>query len=196
MITISSFNEWHQGTQIEPATMGMSNDQGYAYTDYGDLGPEGYIHLTRELVHGFLETEWQPRYRARIRIVTTSDWTRFMIVNGASWIRSSVVVASEEAGLAGLVNGEILLEQPINRAEAGEAVELVIDIFFTGLDPDGTISLRIERGHLGWTEVELFNYRGDEPILIETLRYDEAVDVGRNMATFQIPAAEIITHLP
>jgi len=196
MITITSFNEWHEGTQIEPANMGMANDQGYEYTDYGDLGPEGYMNLTRELVHGFLETEWPPRYRAQVRMVTTSDWTAFKIVSGASWISPSIVMASNEVEVAGMFEGNILLQQPIERAEGGDAVELVIEILFTKMDPNGTLTLRIERGHLGWTEVELFNYLGEEPILIETFRWDEISGPGSNFATFQIPAAEIAAHLP
>lgn len=196
MITITSFNEWHEGTQIEPAIMGINNNKGYTYADYGDLGPEGYLGLTRELIQGFLETAWPPLYRAQVRVVTTSDWTTFKIVNGATWIRPSIVLASEEVEVAGMFDGNLLLQQPIERAEAGDVVELVIDILFTKMDPDGILTLRIERGHLGWTEVEMFNYWGDEPILIETFRWDEISDPGSNIATFEIPAAEIAARTP
>ncbi|UCF61803.1 MAG: protein kinase [Anaerolineaceae bacterium] len=196
MITITSFNEWHEGTQIEPAIMGIKNQKGYTYADYGDLGPEGYLGLTRELLQVFLETEWPPRYRAQIRMVTTSDWTVFKIVSGASWIRPSIVIASDEAEVAEVFDGNILLQQPIQRAEEGDAVELVIEILFTNMNPDGTLTLRIERGNIGWTEVELFNFQGEEPILIETHHWGEISGGGRNMFTFQIPAAEFVAHLP
>ena len=72
----------------------------------------------------------------------------------------------------------------------------VADILFTNMDPDGVLTLRIERGHIGWTEVELFNYMGEEPILIGTFRWDEISGPGRNFGTFEIPAAEIATHHP
>mmetsp|Transcript_15795 Transcript_15795/g.20750 ORF Transcript_15795/g.20750 Transcript_15795/m.20750 type:complete len:105 (-) Transcript_15795:436-750(-) len=44
ILTITSFNEWHEGSQIEPAIP----KQGYK--DYGAiLGPNGYITLTNSI---------------------------------------------------------------------------------------------------------------------------------------------------
>jgi len=43
VLSITSYNEWHEGTQIEPAV----TRQGYL--DYGlDLSPHGYLQLTKE----------------------------------------------------------------------------------------------------------------------------------------------------
>jgi hypothetical protein len=196
MITITSFNEWHEGTQIEPADMGMTTDEGYTYSDYGDLGPEGYLGLTRELVQGFLGKEWPPPYRAQIRIVTTSDWTVFKIVNGATWIRPSTIMMSDEVEVAGIYEGDLLLQQPIERAEEGGVAELLIEVLFTKLDPDSVLTLRIERGHIGWTEVELFNFVGEEPVFIEMFRWDGISGDTRNQTTFQFPASLIATQLP
>mmetsp|Transcript_71541 Transcript_71541/g.202105 ORF Transcript_71541/g.202105 Transcript_71541/m.202105 type:complete len:106 (-) Transcript_71541:145-462(-) len=56
VVTLTSFNEWHEGTQLEPAvphSRGSSCTVREAcgeYLDYGRRGPEGYIELTRELV--------------------------------------------------------------------------------------------------------------------------------------------------
>jgi len=44
MVSVTSFNEWHEGTQIEPA-MPMSCGN-YTYEDYGKAGSEGYLDLT------------------------------------------------------------------------------------------------------------------------------------------------------
>ena len=50
MITITSFNEWHEGTSIEPPATGKTNGHGYAYEDFGSLPPDGYLAITRQWV--------------------------------------------------------------------------------------------------------------------------------------------------
>ncbi len=58
MVVITTFNEWHEGTQIEPAQSGVTTPSGYAYLDYQDLGSDGYLKMTREWVDRFLAYKW------------------------------------------------------------------------------------------------------------------------------------------
>ena len=51
-ITITSFNEWHEGTQIERAVPKAASQA--FYQDYGDGSPSFYLDLTRELA-----TQWR-----------------------------------------------------------------------------------------------------------------------------------------
>lgn len=45
ILSITSFNEWHEGTQIEPAVPRSS--RGYTYMDYSPHSPDYYLELTR-----------------------------------------------------------------------------------------------------------------------------------------------------
>ena len=89
LVAITSFNEWHEGTQIEPAAAGAENGRGYTYDDYGSLGPEGYLDLTRQWVDKFTAMEWPEGggTRARVRIQTSSDWTTLALLEGGSWLQ-------------------------------------------------------------------------------------------------------------
>ena len=53
MIGLTSYNEWHEGTQIEPAEARIAG--GFRYRDYGSEGLDGYLTMT---------AEWMLRYSA------------------------------------------------------------------------------------------------------------------------------------
>ncbi|VDN21378.1 unnamed protein product [Gongylonema pulchrum] len=49
IITITSFNEWHEGTQIEPAVPFTDSNTNFTYSRYAQ-GPEQYLHQTLDLI--------------------------------------------------------------------------------------------------------------------------------------------------
>jgi glycoprotein endo-alpha-1,2-mannosidase len=54
-IGITSFNEWHEGTQIEPAV--PKSIPGYTYEDYSPLDPEYYLERTSYWVQQYINTD-------------------------------------------------------------------------------------------------------------------------------------------
>jgi hypothetical protein len=105
LVTITSFNEWHEGSVIEPPQFGINNGNGYTFADFGALSPEGYLNLTREWVDKFLTITWSATYRARIKIITTSDWTTLDILRGGAWLSPKQISTSPSATTAGMEAG-------------------------------------------------------------------------------------------
>lgn len=54
-VTITSFNEWHEGTQIEPAQPKSSNE--FTYLDYEPEGQLFYLNLTKYWIGVFEESQ-------------------------------------------------------------------------------------------------------------------------------------------
>merc|ERR1712224_1031720 len=47
MVSVTSFNEWHEGTQIEPSVP-MKDDEGWSYLDFSAEGsPKWYLQRTK-----------------------------------------------------------------------------------------------------------------------------------------------------
>ena len=53
-VSITSFNEWHEGTQIEPS-IAKESKNGYKYLDFeSDGGADSYMKMTRDVTAKFL----------------------------------------------------------------------------------------------------------------------------------------------
>jgi serine/threonine protein kinase len=192
MVVITSFNQWHEGTQIEPAAPGFTTDQGFEYMDYGEFEPEIYLTMTNEWVNVISTKEWPPVYRVQFRIKSTSDWTDLVLLEGGTLIRPDLEYLSNEALGGGFNHGQFFLQQEVTRAEEGFEVELIMNLLLMNLDPEAIQIFQIERGYLGTTEVQIMNYIGDEPVLVETIQWDGIAEGSRNAKQFEIPSSLLI----
>ena len=196
LVAITTFNEWHEGTQIEPAAAGVQNGSGYTYADFGKLTPDGYLALTRQWVDRFVAKIWPETHLVRFRLVTSSDWTTFGLVDGATWLRPSVVSASAAATYAGPDGARFQLTQSLERANAGKTVEMIVDILVTGTENGKPLVFEIERGHLGSTTLELSSYQGAMPVVVATFVWDGIASGDRNAHQFQLPLSTLLSGAP
>jgi hypothetical protein len=191
MVTITSFNEWHEGSMIEPLKPAASDGKGYNYPDFGTLPVDGYLKLTRDWIDKYLGMSWSNSYRVRIKIITTSDWTTLDVIDGGAWSRPERVSASESVATAGMEQGDrFVLMQPLEDANAGKQVEMTWDVLLTNLVPGQDLVLQIDRGNIGKTQVTIYNYTGETPIELQTFEWDQ-VTTDRNSFQITIPFDEL-----
>jgi len=137
-----------------------------------------------------------PTCRTQLRIVTTSDWTTVRLLSGGNWQDLRVIFASEEALAAGF-DGEILsLNQSLARAEAGQSVELVVEVLITGLEPEGKLVFEIDRGHIGSTQVEIQSNQDETPRVIAVLTWDGITPSGPNTKVFDVSSEAFVGARP
>jgi glycoprotein endo-alpha-1,2-mannosidase len=191
LVTITTFNEWHEGTQIEPAAPSVTAPSGFNYLDYGTLPPDGYLTLTRQWSEKFLVYEWPSSTSLRIRMRTTSDWTDLILTQGAIWYDPRLVSTSGGVTEASMLDGRFALQQPINLAESSHMVEAIFEIQVREVDDENLIVFEIERGGLGTTWVELYQFHEDEWTMVDSFSWGGHSGGDRNIASYQVEKAVI-----
>jgi hypothetical protein len=62
-VSITSWNEWGEGTQVEPSQPWTDRDTGAAYKDYGEAGPWLYLNITQQQASSFIQA-WHDKQQA------------------------------------------------------------------------------------------------------------------------------------
>lgn len=195
MVAITSFNEWHEGTQIEPAAENKNDGEGYDYLSYSPLSEDGYLTLTKQLSEEFLGMDWTSitSYTVRFEISTTSDWTFLQLISGGRWGVSDVISLSEEVESFRFADKRITLVQPIDIAVKGNEVRAVVDMLLVDLSTHETIVFEIGRGHLGFTRVVVSILVGETWVVIDDFVWDGiALDI-ENILRVEVASEEIMS---
>ena len=129
----------------------------------------------------------QETARIRLKLVTTSDWTTVSL-EGVPINNLQIVSSSQEAADAAFERdlNRLVLTQPIEQANAGQSIEMVVDLVTASL-VDATLNVTVGRGNLGATSVEIYAFRELVPILVKTLEWSGLTDDGQNLQTFEVP---------
>lgn len=130
--------------------------------------------------------------RIRLEIVTTSDWTTVRLLSGGSLQDLTIMSASAHALSAGFDGDVLSLSQSLARAQAGQSVQLVVEVLITELDPEGKLVFEIDRGHIGSTQVEIRSNQGETPRVIAVLSWDGISSGHRNTKTFDVVSGVLI----
>jgi len=123
--------------------------------------------------------------KIQLKITTSSDWTTIKL-GGIQFKNALIASASAEATQtsADLNESLLVLTQPLDRANAGKSVEMIVDLFPADLG-GSPLTVTIGRGSIGKTVVEVYVVVGSASTLIQTLEWADVVS-GENSAAFEI----------
>ena len=128
MVSITSFNEWHEGSMLEPAKQGFSA-AGRTYKDFGALDPTYYLTRTKHWID-IKNAKTYPATlgkRLRLTVSSTSDWANLKLQSGDLFQPVPVACASS-AEISAYTGTEWRLNQSIEKANAGNVMQLCYDI--------------------------------------------------------------------
>ncbi len=125
-------------------------------------------------------------YRLRLQLTTTSDWSTLTLNDGGTLGNLALVSASPEAINLGADGNRLSLGQPIDRANAGGSVDLIVEGYLSGLQAGTPLQFVLESGAIGDTTVRVFKYVDDAAVEVETRILN-----GTNLP-FEIPAEAFI----
>ena len=73
---------------------------------------------------------------------------------------------------------------------------MIFEFSITNIEDGRALVFEIERGDLGTTKVELFNYLGTDPVLVETFESIGINSDERNASSFQLSAETFLNKSP
>lgn len=157
------------------------------------LNPDGTLAAT------FVPPEPTPpgQIHVHVQIRTTADWTSFNLLGGAEALGSALVSSSPEATNASADQWPFSLNQPLARAQTGEAVEMVVDVVLSGVQAGRPLSFEIRRGSLGQTTITLMDASAAPPRQVKLVTWSGMVgSAGLNPFDFSVPAESFLPSSP
>jgi len=131
----------------------------------------------------------------RVHLTTSSDWTALFLTSGATWLSETLVSSIVEGATAEILDDQLFVTQPIQRAEAGETSEMTIDILFSVPANAEPVTFRLERGDIGFSQVELSRQKGETWAVLKSVHWDGRTGDGINAQDIAITAGELSAEM-
>jgi len=128
-----------------------------------------------------------PSYQAQLTITTSSTWTTIRLLEGV-WHSLTMISADQEAEILEVSQEMISIKQPFDRAASGEEIEVVVNVYFSDLEQGDHLTLELERGQLGSTQVVISNLKESKLSEITTLVWSGYKSENRNAQIYEISA--------
>lgn len=137
-------------------------------------------------------------YHLRIELTTTSDWTTLSLDPAEHLLTARLVNTQGNPTYTDAGTEGIALNQPLDGAEAGESVGLTADLALQASGGETSLRLRIEKGHLGTSQVRVSVLTNGEARLLGEFRHQGVVPNpgDRNPRTFEVDLAPLADLAP
>ncbi|MHC1589967.1 MAG: endo-1,3-alpha-glucanase family glycosylhydrolase [Candidatus Hecatellaceae archaeon] len=134
------------------------------------------------------EASVQPEYyRVKITLTTKSDWTKFLIKSDEKIANAKLeVVKGADAPDLNVFWSEkkICISK---RSLDTTKVKVECVILMIGLEEDTNINFELQRGSIGYTTVEIYNFNGEKPVLLKKFTRSETVPGSEAVNPFFFP---------
>ena len=134
-------------------------------------------------------------YRIKLRLTTTSDWTRVIFENATLAVTDQNILQGADAPELNIVQmPEIAIgKQPLDQTKLVVEFEVYLPVI-----TEETLKVAIGKGSIGFTQVELFNFNQDQPVRIQTLEHSGVASGGGelNKKFFDVPTSLLAENGP
>ena len=134
----------------------------------------------------FMPLEDASAVKVQLSITTSSDFSALRLIESADWHEPQVISTSNNVEFAGIEEDAILIKQPLNQAQSGTEVELVVEFALSGMKPGGDVLFEIERGHAGSSQVKISKIIDGVTAEITTLSWSGTKMNVRNAQTYEV----------
>jgi glycoprotein endo-alpha-1,2-mannosidase len=171
-ISITSWNEWHEGSTLEPPAPASSNVSGRSYLDFSPLPPTYYMTATAEWIKRFEAKTYSSIKTKMIRLTvdTTSDWMDTELVSG-QLIRPEEFSTTGDYLRAEFISNHFYTNQTVEKAQSNKKVTIRLVTQLIG----NSLAFKSSMGAIGRTTITIEEWQQSAWKSVGILAWDGAI---------------------